>query len=318
MPLLQAIAELPRTTLRAGLARLQAAEFLYETSLFPDLEYTFKHALTHEVAYGSLLQERRRALHARIVEAIERLYARPLDRAGRAARPPRPARGRSGEGLSSYLREAATKASSRSLYRDAVVRFRQALDALANLPDSTQTRHERIDVHLATWAALWPLGELDQVLAHAKEAEQLAQSIGDETRLGWVFTHLSYSSLIAGAAGDASSYAQRAGQIAERRDDAELKLVAACCLAESLLFAGDHQRLDALVSQILHAPAGDLWKEHFWHYPVLPGRDAAGGMGPHHSRSEASSTQLSNKVPRRSGWLKWWTTPSRSPSYAGR
>ena len=65
----------PEDELRRGLARLQAAEFLYETSLFPDLEYTFKHALTHEVAYGSLLQERRRALHARIVEAIERLYA---------------------------------------------------------------------------------------------------------------------------------------------------------------------------------------------------------------------------------------------------
>ena len=57
--------------LHQGLARLQAAEFLYETSLFPDLEYTFKHALTHEVAYGSLLQERRRALHARIMGAIE-------------------------------------------------------------------------------------------------------------------------------------------------------------------------------------------------------------------------------------------------------
>ena len=54
--------------------RLQAAEFLYETSLFPELEYTFKHALTHEVAYGSLLQERRHVLHVRIVEAIERLY----------------------------------------------------------------------------------------------------------------------------------------------------------------------------------------------------------------------------------------------------
>ena len=52
----QAIAELPEDDLRRGLARLQAAEFLYETSLFPDLEYTFKHALTHEVAYGSLLQ----------------------------------------------------------------------------------------------------------------------------------------------------------------------------------------------------------------------------------------------------------------------
>ena len=51
------------------LAHLQAAEFLYETRLFPEQEYTFKHALTHEVAYGSLLQERRRVLHARIVEA---------------------------------------------------------------------------------------------------------------------------------------------------------------------------------------------------------------------------------------------------------
>ena len=56
-----------------GLAHLQAAEFLYETRLFPEREYTFKHALTHEVAYGSLLQERRRVLHARIVEALEAL-----------------------------------------------------------------------------------------------------------------------------------------------------------------------------------------------------------------------------------------------------
>ena len=54
-----------------GLAHLQAAEFLYETSLFPELAYTFKHALTHEVAYGSLCMERRAGLHARIVEASE-------------------------------------------------------------------------------------------------------------------------------------------------------------------------------------------------------------------------------------------------------
>ena len=64
----------PEEDLRRGLAHLQAAEFLYETSLFPDLEYTFKHALTHEVTYGGLLQERRRDLHARIVEAIETLH----------------------------------------------------------------------------------------------------------------------------------------------------------------------------------------------------------------------------------------------------
>src|SRR5919108_949476 len=76
--LLQDVAELSEEELRRELGHLQAAEFIYETRLFPDLEYTFKHALTHEVAYGSLLQDRRRALHARIVEAIEALYRERL------------------------------------------------------------------------------------------------------------------------------------------------------------------------------------------------------------------------------------------------
>src|SRR3989454_6115277 len=76
---LRAIADIPPDQLRRCLAQLQAAEFLYEIKIFPDLEYTFKHALTHEVAYGSLVGDRRRALHARIVEAIERLYADRLD-----------------------------------------------------------------------------------------------------------------------------------------------------------------------------------------------------------------------------------------------
>ena len=67
LPLLEAIDELPEAARHRGLGHLQAAEFLYETSLFPDRVYTFKHALTHEVAYGSLLLERRRVLHGRIV-----------------------------------------------------------------------------------------------------------------------------------------------------------------------------------------------------------------------------------------------------------
>ena len=73
LALLQAIAEVSDEALRVGLAHVQAGEFLYETRLFPDLEYTFKRALTHKVAYGSPLQERRRTLHAGIVEALERL-----------------------------------------------------------------------------------------------------------------------------------------------------------------------------------------------------------------------------------------------------
>jgi class 3 adenylate cyclase/tetratricopeptide (TPR) repeat protein len=74
LALLQAILEMSEEALRVGLTRLQTAEFLYETALFPEIEYTFKHALTHDVAYGSLLLERRRALHAAIVGAFETVF----------------------------------------------------------------------------------------------------------------------------------------------------------------------------------------------------------------------------------------------------
>ena len=104
---------MPEDALRRGLSHLQAAEFLYETSLFPDLEYTFKHALTHEVAYGSLLQDRRRALHARIVEAIEALYPERLtEHVERLAH--HAFRGELWEKAVAYLRQAGAKAAARS------------------------------------------------------------------------------------------------------------------------------------------------------------------------------------------------------------
>jgi len=57
----------------------QLSEFIYEQPALPDVEYSFKHALTLEVAYNSVLTERRRALHDRIGAAIESIYAGRLD-----------------------------------------------------------------------------------------------------------------------------------------------------------------------------------------------------------------------------------------------
>src|SRR5262249_52308481 len=118
-PLLQTLAESAEDALRQGLGRLSAAEFLYETALFPDLEYTFKHALTHEVAYGGLLQERRRALHARIVTAIEALYPDRLgEQAERLAH--HAVRGELWDEAVAYSQQAGEKAASRSIYGEAV------------------------------------------------------------------------------------------------------------------------------------------------------------------------------------------------------
>ena len=88
LALLRSIVDVSERNLRLALADLETAEFLYETSLFPDLEYTFKQTLTHEVAYASMLQDRRRALHARIMEALESALPRSSDRAGRASGSP--------------------------------------------------------------------------------------------------------------------------------------------------------------------------------------------------------------------------------------
>ena len=131
--LLQAIAELPEDAIHRGLTRLQTAEFLYETRLFPELEYTFKHALTHEVAYGSLLQERRRALHAKIVEAIEQLYpdrlAEQVERLAHHA-----FRGEVWDKAVAYCRQAGVKATERSAYQQAVAYLEQALEGVAPPP----------------------------------------------------------------------------------------------------------------------------------------------------------------------------------------
>src|SRR5688572_16836835 len=128
------MAERSEDDLRRALAGLQAAEFLYEASLFPELEYTFKHALTHEVAYRSLLHERRKALHARIVEAIETLLPeRPAEHVEWLAY--HALRGEVWEKAARYCRQAGAKAAARSANREAVACFEQALAALEHMPE---------------------------------------------------------------------------------------------------------------------------------------------------------------------------------------
>ena len=148
LALLRAIADLPEAVLHRGLAHLQAAEFLYETRLFPEPEYTFKHALTHEVAYGSLLLERRRGLHARLVEALEALaperVAEQVERLAHHA-----LRGEVWDKAVTYCQQAGARAIDRAAFREAVASFEQALQALAHLPEHSDTRVLAIELRLA-------------------------------------------------------------------------------------------------------------------------------------------------------------------------
>src|SRR6266852_5061801 len=174
--LLRAIADRPDEALHRGLAHLQAAEFLYETRLFPEPDYTFTHALTHEVAYGSLLLERRRVLHARLVEVLEALasdrVAEQVERLVHHA-----LRGEVWAKALAYCRQAGEKTMTRSAHREAVGSFEQALSALPHLPETHDTREQAIDLRLTLRTALWPSGDSRRILATLREAESLAEAL---------------------------------------------------------------------------------------------------------------------------------------------
>ena len=146
VPLLAAIAALPAAALQGGLASLQQAEFLYETRLFPERAYTFRHALTHEVAYGSLLQERRRVLHAQVVEALESFDTEGLrEQVARLAH--HALQGEVWDKALRYSRQAGARALAGSAYREAVESWEQALEALAHLPLDRPMIEQAIDLH---------------------------------------------------------------------------------------------------------------------------------------------------------------------------
>jgi len=209
LALLQAIVDLDDDALRHGLARLQGAEFVYEARLFPELEYTFKHALTHEVAYGSMLQERRQALHRKVLEAIERLHA---DRLGEHVEllAHHALRGQVRDMAVKYLRQAGDRALARSANREASTLFEQALGVLAELPETPDTLAETADVRIALGPALITTKGpgSPQVEASYLQARALAERLGDATRLYLALWGLWFTTYARGryaAAGDLSS-----------------------------------------------------------------------------------------------------------------
>jgi tetratricopeptide (TPR) repeat protein len=223
-PLIQAIAELSEEALHRGLAHLQAAEFLYETRLFPEREYTFKHALTHEVAYGGLLQERRRTLHARIVAASERLYADRLpEQAERLAQ--HAFRGEVWDKAVAYCRQAGVKAFARSAHREAVACFEQALGALQHLPESQDTLAQAIDLRFDLRQALFPLGELGRILDDLRQAASLAETLGDQRRLGRVYSYMTNHYRVVGEYDRAVASGLRALALATDLGDVALQVM---------------------------------------------------------------------------------------------
>jgi class 3 adenylate cyclase/tetratricopeptide (TPR) repeat protein len=220
--LLQAVTELAEGDLQTYLTHLQAGEFLYESNLFPEREYTFKHALTNEVAYGALIHERKVSLHAKIVTALENIVGSNLqDHIETVSQ--HAYRGELWEKAVAYSWQSGNKASQRSANQEAREFFQTGLKALEHLPQSRANLQQAVDLRLELRNAFYFLSEFDELHRCLREAESIAQRISDDRRLGRVINFLNSYYGIVGEHHRSIELGTRGLQI--NHDDAELNTV---------------------------------------------------------------------------------------------
>jgi class 3 adenylate cyclase/tetratricopeptide (TPR) repeat protein len=262
LALLEAIAGLSVDDLQRGLAQLQAAEFLYEASLFPEPEYTFKHALTHEVTYTSLLQERRRALHERVMNAIERLYPGRLDERVEVLAH-HALNAESWQPALTYSRQAGARATERVAPREAMRHLEQALLALSHLPEGRDNLERGFDIRLELRQAYWVTGGLQRSLTLLREAEGLAGELADARRLARARVLLTRVLWTLGENDAAIETGQQLEASAEAPTDPSIRMLAAYHLAWAHSSRGDFREALADCNRVIEALHGNLLHERF-------------------------------------------------------
>jgi len=260
LSVLEAIGDVESETLRSELLRLQAAEFLYELPRGVEPEYCFQHALTHEVVYAGLEIGERRALHARLVEVIERSHADRLsdvvDRLAHHAY-----NGGLWAKAVEYLRDAGARAAARAAHREAVADLEQALKALEWLPVAEPAA--AIDLRFGLRTSLLPLGEHQRIFDVLREAESMAEAIGDRGRLGRAYAYLTNAFFISGNQQQGLDYGCRALAIADELGDFPLHAEAKLRLGQVHHALGDYAGAVAMLNDPVEALKDDLLPARF-------------------------------------------------------
>jgi class 3 adenylate cyclase/tetratricopeptide (TPR) repeat protein len=259
---LHAISGLSEDDLHRLLNELQTAEFLYQTQLFPDLQYSFRHALTHDVAYNGVLQERRRDIHARVVDAIEKIHAGRLgEQIERLA--DHAVRGELKEKAVHYLRQAGRKAAARSALSDARAWLEQALAILKELPESRAALEQNIEIRLELRPVLRQLGEGRKMLEHLRDAEAVAIRLNDDGRRGLICAFMTTVHSTLDELDEALATGSRALEIAERLGDLRVRILATSYLEQAYCYRGEYERAIELATNNIAAIPSDWSKEFF-------------------------------------------------------
>jgi class 3 adenylate cyclase/predicted ATPase len=269
LPLIRRVAGKPADEIDSMLGDLQLAEFIYEQPALSDPEYVFKHALTQDVAYNSVLIERRRTLHERAAAAIETLFADHLDdhltelahHYGRSGNAPK---------AIEYLAQSAKQAMQRSAYREAAASLTRALELTEKLPDDSDRNRQalKLQTDLVECAAALTGPSSAQCRGEIERALHLAEKLQDTHETFKALNALQPSYLISLELQRAREIADRTLAIADSEADEMMRATAHGAIGNVLIYQGrfrDSQ--EHLQRAIATADAQKAWPGFFSSFP---------------------------------------------------
>ena len=237
--LVKAVVSQTEDELQQILASLQAKEFLYEQPAFPESEYIFKHALTQDAAYGTVLQEQRKVLHERTGQAMEGVYRTSVgNHYGDLAH--HYSRSDNAEKAVEYLGLAGYQAVQRSANDEAIGHFTTAIELLQTLPDSQERSQHELALQVALGVPLtatksWAAPEVGNVYLRAQE---LCAQVGDTPETFPTLFGLWAFYLVRAEHKQAHELGEQLLRLAESRQDSALLLVAHYAMGLTMFHLG--------------------------------------------------------------------------------
>jgi tetratricopeptide (TPR) repeat protein len=239
-----------QTELKSALLKLQSLEFVYEQSVFPELEFIFKHVLTQEVAYNSLLLKKRKDLHEQIGQAIEQLYPDRME-AFYEVLAHHYSLSENGAKAYLYLRLSGQKAMRNYSAWEAMSFYNQALAILDRMPAGLDQKNKKLEVLYLSISPLIALGFPENSLAILEQGERLARELDDEHRLFRFHTNIGFYYCAIGNYHDARAYIEHAFDAAEKLQDIDLMGAVAPDLFVVYLPLAEHAKLVDVVVHII-------------------------------------------------------------------
>lgn len=239
-----------REEIKAQLLNLQGLELIYEKSLFPELEYIFKHALIQEVAYNSLLVKRRSEIHKRIGEAIESLYTDRLDEFYEMLAY-HYMKGEDSDKAYQYLKLSAEKAARNYATTESFRFYSQAIEVLSLMPDTVENKRKQIEVRLLMATSWASMGFPEATLQVFKDGEKISEEIGDERSLAIFHSWLGNYYSVKADPSSGIRYSEKSFQMAEKIEDVDLMAPFGYTLCVSYYASGFSLQIVDVASKVI-------------------------------------------------------------------